>query len=131
MKIKTKKEITLPQLIEWAWGNDIEDKVFTGGFSAKIRFFAEGRLDIPIAVDPGETFAVEIEEEITEETVIPMVLEVCRFPSGSIDAGLRRECSIKEALDDNEIVGITTHALYMLNDDASLTLIWKSGEMME
>ncbi|MBA8776993.1 hypothetical protein HR081_08900, partial [Staphylococcus schleiferi subsp. coagulans] len=64
-------------------------------------------------------------------TVIPRLLEVCEYIDGSLSSGLRRKCSIKEALEDNELAGITTHTLYTLNDDGTLTLIWKDGEMVE
>lgn len=30
MKIKTKKQLNLPQLIEWAWDNDVRDLSFGG-----------------------------------------------------------------------------------------------------
>ncbi|MDR5604360.1 hypothetical protein RCO12_13285, partial [Staphylococcus coagulans] len=120
----------LPQLIEWAWENDVKNKTFVASEGGVVHFNHEGSCNSDL-IDPDETFTVEVEEEITEKTVIPMVLETWEYYEGSLNAGLRYEYSIKEALDDNEFKGIITHAFYMLNDDASLTLIWKDGEMVE
>lgn len=131
MKIKTKKEMNLLQLIEWAWENNIENKTFVASEGGAVKFVYKGGFKTLMIVDSDETFKVEVEEEITEETVIPMVLETWEYYNGSLNAGLRYEYSIKGALDDNEFKGITTHAFYMLNDDASMTLIWKDGKMVE
>ncbi|WP_340293785.1 hypothetical protein [Staphylococcus coagulans] len=131
MKIKTKKEMNLPQLIEWAWENGIKSKAFVASKSGRVEFTSSGFFKTYSLVGLDELFTVEVEEEITEETVIPMIMEVCEYVDGSLSSGLRRKCSIKEALDDNELAGITTHAFYMLDDDVSLTLIWKDGEMVE
>ncbi len=38
MKIKTKKQMTLPQLIEWAWDNDVKDKYFVGNGIGEVEF---------------------------------------------------------------------------------------------
>ncbi|WP_340293423.1 hypothetical protein [Staphylococcus coagulans] len=131
MKIKTKKEMKLPELIEWAWENDVRSRMFIGSGDGIVKFGIGGLVTKLEYIDSDETFKVEVEEEILEETVIPMVLETWESYGGSLNAGLRYKYSIKEALDDNEFKGITTHAFYMLNDDASLTLIWKDGEMVE
>ncbi|MBA8773118.1 hypothetical protein GWI38_00500 [Staphylococcus schleiferi subsp. coagulans] len=129
--MKIKKQMTLLQLIEWAWDNGIKNKTFVANKEGRVKFDSRGWFKTSMIVEPDETFTVEVEEKITEETVIPMVLEVCEYCDGSLIAGLRRGCSIKEALDDNELMGITTHAFYILNDDASLTLIWKYGGVVE
>ncbi|MBA8777718.1 hypothetical protein HR081_12675, partial [Staphylococcus schleiferi subsp. coagulans] len=109
MKIKFKKEMNLPQLIEWAWKNNIKNEAFVASTGWIVDFNFRGWFKTSMVVGPDETFAVEVEEEITEETVIPRLLEVCEYIDGSLSSGLRRKCSIKEALEDNELAGITTH----------------------
>ena len=131
MKIKKEKEMNLHELIKWAWENKIKNKGFVGSENGRVQFDSKGWLETLIQVEPDEVFTVDVEKNITEETVIPMIMEVCEYVDGSLSSGLRRKCSIKKALDDNELAGITTHAFYMLDDDASLTLIWKDGEMEE
>ncbi|WP_196231865.1 hypothetical protein [Staphylococcus delphini] len=112
MKIKTKKEMTLPELIQWAWENDVRDKSYFSENSMRgVSFDSDGKVSFYFPkfatqhIRQNSIFTVEVEEEITEETVISMVLEVCEYCDGSLNAGLRRECSIKEALDDNELYG--------------------------
>ncbi|PTJ79270.1 hypothetical protein [Staphylococcus kloosii] len=68
MKIKTKKQMNLPQLIEWAWENDFRNKVFEseGGFIA--RFDYDGCLSITKDFMHTDFFTVKVEEGITEDT---------------------------------------------------------------
>lgn len=130
MEIKVKKEMNLHQLIQWAWENDVKGKTFKSNRGKKVKFYSIGGFNVMEPIWGHDTFTVEVEEEITEETVIPNLLEVYEYRDGSLTAGLGRERSIKEALYDTEIRGITTHAFYILNDDASLTLIWKYGGLV-
>ncbi len=53
MKFKTKKEMTLPQLIEWAWENSIKHKEFTGSRNGIVEFDFRGwvRTDL---IEPDE-----------------------------------------------------------------------------
>ncbi|WP_294582978.1 hypothetical protein [uncultured Staphylococcus sp.] len=63
---------------------------------------------------------VMVEEEITENTIIPRLIEFddCKFDD-------YEECSIAELKNSD------SKAFYMLNDDMTMTLIWKDGEMVE
>ncbi|UXR83212.1 hypothetical protein [Staphylococcus sp. IVB6214] len=69
MKIKVKKEMNLHELIKWAWENSIKHKEFTGSRNGIVEFDFRGwvRTDL---IEPDEIFEVEVEEEITEETVL-------------------------------------------------------------
>ncbi|WP_245393092.1 hypothetical protein [Staphylococcus coagulans] len=77
MKIKTKKKMNLLQLLEWAWENhaNSKGKIFFGNKWTRVEFDLNKWLYAENAVKPGETFTVEIEEEITEETVISKLVE--------------------------------------------------------
>lgn len=139
MKIKVKKQMTLPQLIQWGWSNleQVENKVFQSdkmdslGEYTEVHFSIDGHGFYTNGVTDIDTFTVEVEEEITEETEILRLLEVYKYNSGSLDSNLRHECSVKECVGDNERCNIKNLAIYMLNDDASMTLLWKDGEMVE
>lgn len=130
MKIKVKKEMNLLELIEYIKKNEIADKVFFDNKGKGKVVVGDDRYLYMTDLNLTEIFTIEVEKEITEETVIPLLLEVCEYRDGSLVAGLRRERSIKEALYDNETMGFTAHAFYILNDDASLTLIWKYGGLV-
>ncbi|EGQ0392194.1 hypothetical protein FD598_08905 [Staphylococcus pseudintermedius] len=130
MKFKTKKEMTLPQLIEWAWENSIKHKEFTGSRNGIVEFDFRGwvRTDL---IEPDEFFEVEVEEEITEDTKIPTLIELFVSGYGQIIHTYYRT-SIRETI--GEVVkGVDAlpKAFYILNDDMTMTLIWKDGELVK
>ncbi len=135
MKIKTKKEMKLPELIEWAWENDVRSRMFIGSGDGIVKFGVGGMVTNLEYVEADETFKVEVEEEITEETEIPKIVEVVEYKNGDLGITLKRNFSIKEYIKKhkkyNEHFELTTLTFYMLNDDGTLTLIWKDGEMVE
>ncbi|ALN76765.1 hypothetical protein [Staphylococcus agnetis] len=130
VKIKTKREMTLPELIQWGLENGEEHRNFRGSNDGEVCFHDGSWVSIEIAVEPDETFTVEIEEEITEETKIPVLIEVAKV-NKSDDKNLHvyyyRGISIFEAKTNT----IESKAFYMLNDDMTMTLIWKNGAMIE
>lgn len=117
MKIKRKVEMNLPQLIEWAWENDDATGVRfqSDGFVTTVYFGKNGDVSVEDCSKDAR-FTVEVEEEITEDTVIPEILAI--FSDGTSDLTnnkslnyLIRETSLKSA--------------YIMNDDLRLILIWK------
>ncbi|XWX31144.1 hypothetical protein WGPJNHAJ_CDS0097 [Staphylococcus phage PG-2021_19] len=122
MKIKTKKQFTLPQLIEWAFNNpkEVESKIFESDnidyFSntAHVQFSNDGcgvRLSSSVTVD--DTFTVTTEEEITEDTVIPKMLVIGRFDG-------------YEEVYNRKISHFNQHLLsaYIIHDDGHMELIY-------
>lgn len=121
MKIKTKKQLNLPQLIEWAWDNKIKNRAFysnTDGGS--IYFDKDGDVYVEHEIAKTETFTVEVEEEITEDTVIPKML-------------LRGRYTGYYEVEDCKLRGFNENLLqaYILNDDLTMTLIWRDGKLVE
>ncbi|MDK9859257.1 hypothetical protein P1A29_02225 [Staphylococcus equorum] len=79
MKIKTKKQLNLPQLIEWAMENEIKDRMFLSGcycvgFDRHGYIYFNSGLTIPL----DRTFTVEVEEEIDEDTEFEHLIEVTK-----------------------------------------------------
>ncbi len=132
MKIKTKKQMTLPQLIEWAWDNDVKDTYFVGNGVGEVEITPMGFFKTHIIVAHNETFTVEVEEEVTEETVISKLVETYLDSKGEPSCYSYRNKSINYVLNINECYkNQPTKAFYILNDDLTMTLIWKDGEMVE
>ncbi|EGQ3392167.1 hypothetical protein G0U17_002309 [Staphylococcus pseudintermedius] len=130
MKFKTKKEMTLPQLIEWAWENDVKGKTFKSNRGKKVKFYSIGGFNVLEPIWGHDTFTVEVEELITERTVIPLLLEVYEFEEELVFLP-QKEKSIKDLLEESDLEeNITTKTLYLINDDGTLTLIWKDGELV-
>ena len=73
----------------------------------------------------GETvFETEIEEEITEDTVIPKMLVKFKNP----DTYGRFK---NDSINGFEIEEGNIEAFYIINNDLTMTLIWRDGEIIE
>ncbi|CXK56092.1 putative phage PVL protein [Staphylococcus aureus] len=133
MKIKVKKEMRLDELIKWARENpDLsQGKIFfsTGFSDGFVRFHPNTNkcstssfipIDIP--------FIVDIEKEVTEETKFDRLFEVYEFRERAYMSALHTNTSIKERLENTSF---PTKAFYILNDDLTMTLIWKDGELIK
>ena len=124
VKIKRKVEKNLPQLIEWAWNNDVKGEIFTidqneesGIYFATNSDFMMNNADY---IRYNNTFTVEVEETVTEDTVIPNML-------------LRGRYTGYYELEDCKLRGFNENLLqaYIINDDLTMTLIWRDGKLVE
>lgn len=137
VKIKRKVEMTLPELIEWGFKNEIKNIEFVSNFFEKksVIFNLSGWAEFSdeYAYLPEDTFTVEVEEEITEDTQIYRLLELKDsfiFKDGGwkdlniMKSNMYGNQSISEVKNDE------SKNFYMLNEDDTLTLIWKDGELV-
>ena len=126
VKIKKKVEMTLPELIEWGLENGIKSRRFTSnrlnskyvGFDSLGGVCFNGLYSYLLE----DTFTVKVKEEITEETKIAKLVSVNRSTQNEVNIIFNR--SIGQLLDRSE------YNYYILNDDSTLTLIWKDGELV-
>ncbi|WP_053031984.1 hypothetical protein [Staphylococcus haemolyticus] len=132
VKIKRKVEMTLPELIEWAWENEVSDKAFYSNLDGGSVYFDKiQNLSIEHEIAINETFTVEVEEEITEETKLSKCLEISfDRKSGRDVAVIHENWSVKQLTDNNPeyLKGIRT--FHLVNDDGTVTLVWKDGELV-
>ena len=121
VKIKQKKKLNLPQLIEWV----VENKKF--GCT-----YISDNFNKVIVTDDGiiefggsfyrDIFKVEEEREINEHTILNKLVvryrndDIYIFPQERID----------DFKNDSSIV-----AFYIPNDDLTMTLIWRNGKLVE
>ncbi|MDW4355282.1 hypothetical protein QI066_12775 [Staphylococcus saprophyticus] len=134
MKIKTKIQLKLPQLIEWGFKNDIKNKSYktndTEGY--ELYFDEYGTPRFSNIVNKNDTFTVEVEEELTEDTVFPELVELyedtLRSNDGNNEILISENISIRRAKDEDEC---PSRAFYIINDDLSMTLIWRDGKLAE
>ncbi len=136
MKIKVNKEFKLLELIEYIKKNEIADKVFFDNKGKGKVVVGDDRHLYMTDLNLTDTFNVEVEEEITEETVIPLLLEVYEYDE-SLHMHLNKNLSIKAVLDEslldkslNDLL-FDPRAFHILNDDMTMTLVWKDGELVE
>ncbi|KAB2215119.1 hypothetical protein [Staphylococcus epidermidis] len=134
VRIKRKVEMALSELIEWGLENGIKSRRFTSnrlnskyvGFDSLGGVCFNGLYSYLLE----DTFTVEVEEEITEETKINKLVEVYRNIEDTIlFTDLHHDYSISE-VKDNEEYAVCSRAFYILNDDFNMTLIWKDGELV-
>ena len=101
-KIKRKVEMTLPELIEWAWENEVSDKAFYSNLDGGSVYFDKiQNLSIEHEIAINETFTVEIEKEIDEDTVLPMFIEIFTGVDDEIFIDYHENENIKEVLEIN------------------------------
>ncbi|WP_324173604.1 hypothetical protein [Staphylococcus pseudintermedius] len=129
MKIKVKKEMNLHQLIQWARENNVKGETFTSNYGRAVKFYSDVSFNTMVPIFHWDTFTVEAEEEITERTVIPLLLEVYEYDR-TLVLEVRKDKSIKDLLDSDDYDGVTIKAFHIINDDGTHTLIWKDGELV-
>lgn len=126
MKIKTKKQLNLPQLIEWGFENDVTNTWYRASnveeYISEVFFDATGLPQFSSAVDREDIFTVEVEEEIDEDTRLDKL--VVRYRND--DIYIFPQERINDFKNDSSIV-----AFYIPNDDLSMTLIWRDGKLVD
>lgn len=119
--IKTKKEMNLGELLCWAIDN--KEQARFRDFSSKnigVKFNASGYPCIEFEkkfLPTYETFTVEIEAPITEDTAIHKLVELS-------DKGLLGRTILNINRSINLAKTEKSLAFYILNDDLTMTLIW-------
>ncbi|WP_202809248.1 hypothetical protein [Staphylococcus equorum] len=125
MKIKTKKQLNLPQLIEWAWYNDVWGETFLidSNQEAGIHFdgYCDFRMHNADFIRNNDTFTGEVEEEITEDTEFKEL--ICLDVDDTYNS--YDNVSVLD-LDDDRV-----RAIYIPNNDLTMTLIWSDGKLVE
>ncbi|EGQ4030629.1 hypothetical protein O0B01_10445 [Staphylococcus pseudintermedius] len=132
MNIKVKKEMNLLELFEYIKKNEIADKVFFDNKGKGKVVVGDDRYLYMTDLNLTDTFTVETVKEIKEETVIPLLVETYLNPKGEPSCYSYRNKSINYILENNKSYNNTppTH-IYMLNDDMTMTLIWKDGGLVK
>ncbi|MGD6772407.1 hypothetical protein [Staphylococcus simulans] len=126
VKIKINREFNLAGLLEYIIENEITDKYyFNSARNAVVEVTKNGFISFLNTFKPDDTFTVEVEEEVTEDTEIPTLMVVYDLPGQkSIHCSTFYNLSIKYILDtkDNEV---NIKSFHMVNQDGTATLLWK------
>lgn len=123
VKINTVKKMNLIELINWAFENDVHCKSYItndeDGNVSEVTFDVCGIPRFSSMVSKEDIFTVEVEEELTEGTKIPEMLEIFEDNDGTQWFGN----SIEQVKDDFS-------KEFWLKDANTMTLIWKDGELV-
>lgn len=123
--IKVKKEMNLPELLNWAMNN--KEQVSLRSFYSKsmvVRFNTSGYPHIEFDkkfLPTYEVFTVGVKEEITKYTELPKVLAIYTCNKAIIHVDI----SISDLRQD----GLET--VYLVNEDDTHTLIWRNGRLVD
>lgn len=123
VKIKRKVEMTLPQLIEWGFKNNIKNREFSRNhkYFKPVVFNSCGYVDFrdDYAYSPEDTFTVEVEEEIDIYTVLESFYEYTN--DNQFKHYKNTPLQIIKDYEDKE---------FWLKDGDTMTLVWKDGELV-
>ena len=122
MKIKRKVQKNLPQLIEWLLKSGHRDYIASSDMGNTVTLSRYGAIQFSHGTFfPEETFTVEVEEEITEDTVLDEMLLV--YDNGVTHIAENKNLSF--------ISKGNLKSAYYMNDDLRLILIWRDGELIK
>ena len=115
VKIKQKKQLNLPQLIEWLLESGKSKCIVISNMNNIVRLEPYGVIRFSQEnFYPEDTFTVEVEEEITEDTKISKLVHYSAYGF----KGTKNDTSINDVKDDVSI------AFYIMSNDRTMTLIW-------
>ena len=135
--IKRKVEMNLPQLIEWLLESGKSECIVISNMNNIVQLEPYGVIRFSQEkFYPEDTFTVEVEEEITEDTVIPKLLTTFKKTYLKYDFGYQRvrideDFKIQLMLNKAEAHREKIETLHMVNDDGTHTLLWRDGRLIE
>lgn len=106
--------------------NEVSDKAFYSNLDGGSVYFDKiQNLSIEHEIAINETFTVEVEEEIDEDTVFPVLVKTLKNVVEETKVVTYYNASIEFSKSKNETI-----SYHILNDDGTMTLIWKNGAMV-
>lgn len=141
VKIKQKKQLNLPQLIEYAWENpDLSNgmSILSNDWEnvrINFKFNPRGVLSLDILngrnISDNILFTLKVEEEIDEDTKLPKSLAIFEH-NGNLYSEVHNNKNINDILKmDIKVKSSSTNTIHMVNDDGTHTLIWRDGRLIE
>lgn len=119
VKIKRKVEMTLSELIEWGFKQKELLPLFYGSKEESfVQFTPNGCVNIT-GIKSTDTFTVEVEKEITQETVLPELVELSK-DGGGAQWSQKSINAVKNSFSKE----------FWLKDGDTMTLIWKDGGLV-
>jgi len=133
MKIKQKKELNLPQLIEWGFNNPelVKGKLYLtkehDEYSPYVQFSVDGYgVRTSQSINNKDTFTVEVEEEVTEDTVFNYLLLTYKKDNDKIETHWYEDKCKKSVLSQSDSLMYVSEQLSItyFDDKGIPHLIW-------
>jgi len=134
MRIKIKKELDLPQLIEWAINNEITRSINIDNKekTSNVRF--EDGFLVSVNGDIGENdrFTVEVDEKLTESTTLGLIILTFKTDSGKLESYYYENNSIDGVLKQSSHLSFLDKYLTMtyFDENGVPHLIWQDGSIL-
>lgn len=132
MKIKTKKQMNLPQLIEHIVETSYEcNKYIADNAKSSVYVGSIKGVVVEGTIFPTDTFTVEVEEVVDEDTKLPKSLAIFEH-NGKLYSEMYENKNINDILKmDIKVKSSSTKTIHMVNDDGTHTLIWRDGKLIK
>lgn len=127
MKIKTKKQLNLPQLIEWLLKSGYRNYTANSNMGNIVTLSRYGAIQFSLGTFfPEETFTVEVEEEIDEDTVFNYLLLTYKKDNDKIETHCYEDKCIKSVLSQSSRLMYVSEQLSItyFDDKGIPHLIW-------
>lgn len=134
VKIKQKKQLNLPQLIEWLLKSGYRNYTANSNMGNTVTLSRYGAIQFSLGTFfPEETFTVEVEEEITEDMKLDFLLDHFINPYGQHYVGdIHHNRSINDVLEENDEMEIATNSIHLFDKETKeFKLIWRDGKLVE
>lgn len=130
MKIKRKAKMNLPQLIEWGFENDVTNKEYVCNEhrSKSVIFNLSGWAEFSdeFSYNPHNTFTIEVEEVVDEDTVFNYLLLTYKKDNDKIETHCYEDKCIKSVLSQSSRLMYVSEQLSItyFDDKGIPHLIW-------
>jgi len=129
-KIKVKKELKPKEFLKYLLEQE-ETEVELNGYTFDYNeehysFDPEITTNDFVSYNPNNNaYTVEVEEKIAEDTVFPVLIKTLKNVFNEIAVISYENASINSSKSRNETI-----SYHILNDDGTMTLIWKDGKLV-
>src|SRR5699024_2500882 len=121
VKIKQKKQLNLPQLIEWLLKSGYRNYTANSNMGNTVTLSRYGAIQFSLGTFfPEETFTIEVEEVVTEKTEFELMIEI----TDGCPNCLWEEASVEDWKDEDSK---EFHAYI----DGEFKCIWRDGKLVE
>lgn len=133
-KIKVEKQMNLEELIKYAKETSLKRRVFKCRHkNGEVVFDTEGKFCSHGWISEDDTFTVEDEIEVTENTILPYLVQVVEEETIKPRKHIyqHRYASINEIIQKETPVLTKILSFRILKVDGTMILLWRNGEMVE
>ncbi|RIN77806.1 hypothetical protein [Staphylococcus simulans] len=125
VKITVVKNMNLAELLNYIIKNEIREKLYYTKKGNSIWITKNGFINFQKPVETDDVFETIIDEEVTEETEIPLLLEIyVSIDNTKICSNVWEDTTISDVEDTRSI------AFHMMKSEGTTTLLWtKEGGM--